>query len=156
MHAGTLMRQRECWLSWNCSYRQLKAAMWVLGTKPRYSGTTVCPFNCWDISPGSFHFSEQRFPHEPEAHWLALLSTRQVAGICVCAFWVLRLQICTTMPGFSVGSEDVNSGPRAQCLVPHWILSPAHKWLLKVTHIWAPSLRAFNPWVQVGGGYHYF
>ena len=36
---------------WNCSYRQLWAALWMLEIAPGSSGRAVSTLNCWVISP---------------------------------------------------------------------------------------------------------
>jgi hypothetical protein len=34
VHAVPMEARRGCWISWNCSYIQLWASIWLLGTKP--------------------------------------------------------------------------------------------------------------------------
>ena len=41
----------RCQVSWNWSYRQLWAAMWVLGMEPGPSGRAASALNHWAISP---------------------------------------------------------------------------------------------------------
>ena len=45
--------KRGCWISWDWSYGQLWAAVWVLGTKPSSFGRTASALNCWAITPAS-------------------------------------------------------------------------------------------------------
>ena len=40
-----------CWVLWYWSYRQVWAAMWVLGMEPGFSGRAVNALNHWTISP---------------------------------------------------------------------------------------------------------
>lgn len=44
-------------LTYNC--RQLQATMWVLGTKPRFSGGTVYALNHRDIAPAPHSISKK-------------------------------------------------------------------------------------------------
>lgn len=41
----SLKVRKEHWISWNWSYRQLGAALKVLGTEPRYSARMVSALN---------------------------------------------------------------------------------------------------------------
>lgn len=47
---STSTRQKMCQISWNHSCRWLWAIMWVLGIKPKSSGTAVSTLNSWAIS----------------------------------------------------------------------------------------------------------
>ena len=40
-----------CQIPWNWTYRQVWAAMWVLGIEPGFSGRAVSVLNLWAISP---------------------------------------------------------------------------------------------------------
>jgi hypothetical protein len=43
----------RCWVTWDCSYRQFWAAMWVLGIKPGSSGRGASALNPWATFPAT-------------------------------------------------------------------------------------------------------
>ena len=54
-----------CQIPWNWNYRQLWAAMWVLGIEPESFGRAVSALNGWIISPackGLFILSKYEWP----------------------------------------------------------------------------------------------
>ena len=57
---------------WNYSYRQLRAAMWVLRIKPKSSREKTSAVNCWATSPASgYTFETSRFTEtSPRKHMI--------------------------------------------------------------------------------------
>ena len=47
-------------IPWNWSYRQLWAAMWMLGIEPWSSGRAASALSCWAISPARLHLQIQQ------------------------------------------------------------------------------------------------
>ena len=72
--------KRGCQVPWNWTYRQLCAAIWVLGMEARSSGRAASALNCWVISPvpGKFLWEEE-----------SNLLRKWALGLCICFYQLL-------------------------------------------------------------------